>query len=315
MKLVVMIPAYNEEKSIAGVIREIPLQCEGVNSVEILLIDDGSTDSTVEQATKAGISKVIFHKEKQGYGRTFRDGLDAAIEMGADITVNIDADGQYNAGEISKLISPIVQNKADMVLGWRDIKNLDFMPTGKKFGNRVATRVTRWLSGLPIVDAQTGFRAYSREAVMRLNLSGGYTHTQESIIQASYKNIKIEQIPAEFRPRDGKSRLVAGLLSYATKAGATIIGVYRDYKISKLALLAGSLLLIIGLVLAILIAVLLSSSEVITSYIYSAILALGLIILGIQLILFSLSSEMNKSLRLLNEQILYLLKKERSERR
>ena len=197
MKLVVTIPAYNEEKTIAGVIEGIPRQINGINFVEILVVDDGSTDGTVEQARRAGVDKILSHQENQGLGVAFKDGLGAALGAGADIIVNIDADGQYNAAEIPLLIKPVLDGKADIVLGWRDISNLNFMPKGKKLGNKLATWVTRILSGLPIKDAQTGFRAFSREAALRTNLRGEYTYVQETIIQAAYKGLPIEQVPVE----------------------------------------------------------------------------------------------------------------------
>jgi len=161
MKLVVTIPAYNEEATIAGVIEEIPRQIEGIDSIEIIVIDDGSTDDTAAKAIESGAAEVIKHKKNRGLGVSFKDGLDAAIERGADVIVNIDADGQYNPAQIAVLIKPIVEGKADIVLGWRDIDKLDFMPRGKKLGNKLATWLTRRLSGLPIKDAQTGFRAFS----------------------------------------------------------------------------------------------------------------------------------------------------------
>ena len=146
IKLVVMIPAYNEEETIASVINEIPREIEGIGCVEILMINDGSTDGTVIQALTAGVDRILNHYSNRGLGVSFRDGIEAALEIGADIVVNIDADGQYNAKEIPKLIQPILDGRADVVLGWRDVKNLDFMPRGKKLGNRIATWVTRMLS-------------------------------------------------------------------------------------------------------------------------------------------------------------------------
>ena len=169
--------------------------------------------------------------------------------MGADIIVNIDGDGQYNAQEIGALVKPLLENKADIVLGWRDIDSLDFMPRGKKIGNKIATRLTNMVSGMPIKDAQSGFRAFSREAALRMNLSGKYTYVQEAIIEAKYKGLKFEQIPIEFRPRQGESRLIPSLPTYARRAGAIILGTYWNYHPLKIFSFIGMFLILIGVVL------------------------------------------------------------------
>jgi len=309
MKLVIMIPAYNEEKTIAAVIEEIPRKVDGINSMEVLVIDDGSTDGTIEQAMKAGIDRVVSHKVNQGLGNAFRDGLNAALEMGADIIVNIDADGQYNAKEIPKLIKPILETKADIVLGWRDIYNLDFMPMGKKVGNKLSTWVTKRLSGLPIKDAQTGFRAFSKEAALRLNPSANFTYVHETIIQASCKNLRIEQIPVEFKSREGKSRLISGLASYAFRGGITLLRTYRDYKTSKAYLSISGLLFVVGLVFTIIVLVQLFAIRMMIPYLFFAVVALGLLVFGLQAMLFGFYVSMYKSQRQKIEEILYLLKK------
>jgi len=229
MKLVTTIPAYNEQDALAGVIAEIPRQIAGIEVVQVLVVDDGSSDSTVEIAKKAGADKVLSHERNEGLGVAFRDGLEAALEMGADIIVNIDADGQYDATEIPKLIGPILDNKADVVLGWRDVDTLGFMPRGKKIGNRVATWFTRTLSGLPIKDAQTGFRAFSKEAALRLELAATYTYVQETLIQAKYHGLRIAQVPVNFREREGESRLIRSVYSYALRAGPAMFSAYWHY--------------------------------------------------------------------------------------
>ncbi len=194
MKLVVMIPAYNEEKSIGKVIKEIPRTVEGFDKVEVLVVNDGSTDNTVEEARRAGADHIVSHRTNLGLASAFKTGLETALKLGADVIVNIDADGQYNAKEIPKLVKPILEGKADIVIGDRQIDKLDHMPRAKKIGNKIATWVTRKLSGLPIRDAQSGFRAFSREAALRMNLLGDYTYVQETIIQAANKKLRIEWV-------------------------------------------------------------------------------------------------------------------------
>lgn len=206
MKLAVVVPAYNEEKTVGKVIHQIPKRIPGIEKVEIIVVDDGSTDWTVSEAMKAG-AKVIRHKMNMGLAISFRDGLDAALEDGADVIVNTDADLQYDQRDIPKLIKPIIKGEADIVLTDRNVWKLPHMPLGKKIGNKLATWIVRILSGFPVKDAQSGFRAFSREAALNLNVLSGYTYVQETIIQAVFKKMKITQVPCKFRARRG----IAGL--------------------------------------------------------------------------------------------------------
>lgn len=309
MNLVVTIPAYNEEATIANVIEEIPRQIEGIDSVEIIVIDDGSTDNTAAKAIEPGAVEVVKHKKNKGLGVSFRDGLDAAIERGADVIVNIDADGQYNPTQIPILIKSIVEEKADIVLGWRDIDKLDFMPWVKKLGNKLATWLTRYLSGLPIKDAQTGFRAFSREAALRLNLFGTYTYVQETIIQASHKGLLVQQVPVEFRARDGKSRLIPSLATYAFKAGAIIFSTYRDYHPLQFFSFIGGLFVLVGLGFGIGVLVHFYQTGMVSPHLPSAILSSLLLIVGLGTIAMGIFTQVLNSQRLLSEEILYRLRK------
>ncbi len=309
MKLVITIPAYNEEKTIASVIKEIPRHIEEIDSVEVIVIDDGSTDNTTATAKKAGADKYVIHKVNKGLGVAFKVGLDLALEKGANIIVNIDADGQYNGMQIPNLIKPILDRKADIVLGWRDIDNLDFMPRGKKLGNKLATWLIRRLSGLPIKDAQTGFRAFSREAALRMNLSGKYTYVQETLIQAGYKGLQIEQVPVEFRRREGKSRLISSLLSYATRAGVIILRTYCDYRPLRFFCSIGGVLAVIGLVIGARVVVHFAQTGTVSPYLPSAILASLLIMISLGTIALGIFLHMLNSQRRLSEEILYRLKK------
>lgn len=309
MKLVVTVPAYNEEKTVASVIQEIPRHIDGVDSIEVLLIDDGSSDNTATEATKAGVDEIVTHKANEGLGVAFRDGLNSAAEKGADIIVNIDGDGQYNAHQITALVKPILDGKADIVLGCRDIDNLDFMPRGKKLGNKLATWLTGRLSGLPIKDAQTGFRAFSREAALRMNLGGEYTYVQETLIQARYKGLKVEQVPVEFGSRDGKSRLIPSLGAYAVRAGAIMLSTYRDYHPLKFFGSIGGTLILVGLGFGVRVIVHFIQTGMVSPYVPSAILSSLLIIIGLGTIALGTFAYMLSSQRRINEEILYRLRK------
>ena len=309
MKLVITIPAYNEEDTISEVLKEIPRHIDSIDSVEVILINDGSTDNTSREALLGGVDEIIPHRVNKGLGVTFTDGINRALERDADIIVNIDADGQYNPAQIPDLIKPILDGNADIVFGWRDIDKLDFMPRGKRLGNKLATWVTRRLSGLPIKDSQTGFRAFSREAVLRMNLFGKYTHVQETIIQARHKDLQIEQVPVEFRKRDGKSRLIAGLGSYAFKAGATIFSTYRDYYPLKFFSFIGGIFTVIGLGFGIRVLVHFVQTGTVSPYIPSTILASLLIIIGLGIGGLGVFMHILNNQRRLSEEILYRLKK------
>jgi len=319
VKLVVTIPAYNEEDTIAKVISEIPRRVNGIDAVQVLVIDDGSTDNTVTAAKEAGADRILSHKKNEGLGVTFKDGLETALEMGADIIVNIDGDGQYNAAEIPRLIQPLVDNKADIVLGWRDIDRLTFMPKRKRIGNKVATWLTNMASGMPvpIKDAQSGFRAFSREAALRMNLSGRYTYVQETIIEAKYKGLKIEQIPIEFRARRGESRLIPSLATYARRAGAIIVGTYWGYHPLRIFSLIGTCLILIGCGLGAMVLVHFIQHGTLAPQAPAAIAAsvlliTVLLITGLQSIILGLFAETIKSQRLFQEEILYRLKRRES---
>jgi glycosyltransferase involved in cell wall biosynthesis len=309
MKLVVTIPAYNEETTLKKVIDEIPRKIEKITEIQVLVINDGSTDRTIEVATQAGADKILSHKHNMGLAKTFRDGLNTALEMGADIIVNTDADFQYKGAEIPKLIAPILEGKADIVLGDRQINQLDHMPTGNLWGNKLATQVIQWTTGLPIKDAQTGFRAFSREAALRMNLTGDYTYTQETIIQAANKNLDVAQIPVEFRRREGKSRLISSIFRYARSAGVTIFRSFGAYHPFVIFSGIGFVCILFGLVIGFRVIIHFLTTGFVTPYLPSALLTTVLVIIGSLAILFGLLADMIRTQRMLSEEILYRLKK------
>lgn len=309
MILVVMIPAFNEEKTIGNVIREIPRKIEGIDEVKVLVINDGSNDDTVKAAGEAGADVVVSHPRNLGLGVAFRNGLEQSISLGADVIVNIDADGQYDPLQIPDLVTPVLEKRADIVLGWRDIDSLNFMPRGKKLGNKLATWVTRITAGLPVKDAQSGYRAFSRDAALRMNLTGKYTYVQETLMQARYKGLWVEQMRVDFRERVGQSRLITSLASYAFKAGRTILLTLKDYRPLWLFGTAGGVLTLAGLGFAIRVLVHYVRTEAVSPHIPSAIAASLLIIVGLVVLFFGVLADMFRQQRLLEEEILYRLKK------
>ncbi len=227
----VTIPAYNEAETVDRVVEE----CKDVLTAagyphDILVIDDGSTDNTARVARDAGAT-VFSHHTNKGLGNTYNTGLRHALETDADILVNIDADGQYRTEDMLDLIDTVKNREADMALGVRDVFSLDHMPRGKKIGNTIGSLVTSMLSGFRVKDAQSGFRAMTRECALHMNLNGDYTYVQESLIQASHKGFRIRQVPIMFYAREsGESRLIGSLTEYIKHAAGIVIRTYRDYK-------------------------------------------------------------------------------------
>lgn len=316
MRLAVTIPAYNEEKTIDRVIKEIKSLTpkdfdEKIDDIKILVIDDGSTDNTVKVAKEAGADVIVSFRRNRGLARAFRQGIETALEIGADIIVNIDGDGQYNAKEIPKLVKPILDGEADIVLGSRFKGWIEYMPVQKKIGNRIATWVTRIASGYPTSDAQTGFRAFSRDAAMRLHVLADYTYVQETIIQANYYGLKIVEVPVQFRKRkgDGKSRLISNIFGYAKRAGMIILRSYRDYNPLKVFGLLGGVFIAGGLYFGWRVLSYYLATGMVGGRLPSAVLATLLFIVGVQTVVLGLLADMLKSQRMLMDDMLYRLKK------
>ena len=248
MKLIVTIPAYNEAKTIAKVIQSIPRRIKGISKVEVLVWDDGSGDKTVQVAQKAGADYVFSNKTNLGLAKTFAKMMAKALELGADLVVNTDADNQYDQREIPKLLKPILAGEADMVLGNRQVEKLDHMPKAKKYGNIIGSWTIRLLTGSQIRDASTGFRAFSRDCLQQFNLLSAHTYTHETIIQAVNKDLVIKEIPVVFRKRtSGQSRLIKGVWSHIKKSAATIIRSVLMYQSFKVLVTIGLLIMFLGI--------------------------------------------------------------------
>jgi len=232
LKLTILIPAYNEEGTIKKVIDEIPKSFESVREVEIIVIDDGSSDNTAKIALDSG-AFVYSLIHNQGLAKAISYGFEKCLEHHADILVILDADSQYDSKEIPLLLNPIIEHKADIVLGDRQIKKLDHMSLQKKIGNRMSSKVVSRLIGQKIRDGQTGFRAFNKSALNKLHIFSGYTYTQETLLQAKYKNLKLLEVPITFRRRADKSRLISNIFTYAFKTVsllASTIAFYKSFK-------------------------------------------------------------------------------------
>ena len=275
----------------------------------IYLLDDGSDDNSVQIAKEAGVDRVISHKKKQGLARTFQDGLNIAIQDGADIIVNVDADNQYDQRQILDLIKPILENRADMVSGDRQVAKLDFMPRGNKYGNLLGSWVMRRLVKTEINDASSGFRAFSRESAMRINIHSNHTYTHETIIQAVFNRLLIVEVPIDFRARGkGKSKLIRGIFSHIKNSSLVIIRTILMYKPLKTLFYLGALIMLPGICLGLrfIYFYLTSNGE---GKIQSLILVSIFISIGFFVFVLGLLGDLIAKNRKLNEEIIYLLKK------
>lgn len=252
MKLVVTIPALNEEKTIGDVVRAVPRDIEGISEVEIIVCNDGSTDRTAELAQEAGAIVIDIHG-RPGLGRVFRTGFERAMRRGADIIVNIDGDGQFNPADIRQLIQPILNDEADFVTcsRFKDPALHPTMPAVKFWGNKVVTSIINWVcGGTHFSDVSCGFRAFNREAMYRMTLFGRYTYTQECFIDLFSKGLRIAEVPLKVRGvrEHGKSRVASSILKYATNSLPIIIRAMRDIQPLKFFGGIAGLFLILSLV-------------------------------------------------------------------
>ncbi|HEY8173076.1 MAG TPA: glycosyltransferase family 2 protein [Dehalococcoidia bacterium] len=245
MKLIVTIPAFNEAPTIADVIREIPRRIEGFDAVEVLVIDDGSTDDTVEVALAAGADHVLSNGLNRGLAATFKTGLQEAVQLGADIVVNTDADNHYDQSRIPELVAPLLALEADISIGSRLIDQLPMRPANK-YGNKLANYIMQRLLRLPDVDVSTGFRAYTRDAAMKLNVLSDHTYTHETLINALDQRLGIVNVPVAARHVARPSRLIKGIASHVARAGGVILRSFLLYRPMQVYGVLGALLLAIG---------------------------------------------------------------------
>jgi glycosyltransferase involved in cell wall biosynthesis len=247
MKLIVQIPCYNEEKTLPETVRDIPRKIEGIDSVELLIINDGSTDRTADVARELGVDHIVQHTCNKGLAASFMSGLQACLRLGADIIVNTDGDNQYNGADIAKLVQPILNNDAELVIGDRQTDAIEHFSFIKKKLQKMGSMMVRLLSGTNVPDTVSGFRAFSREAAMQINVISAYSYTVETIIQAGNKKMSITGVPVGTNPKTRESRLVKSIPRFIIMQLSTMIRMYAMFKPLKSFFFIGSICILFGL--------------------------------------------------------------------
>jgi glycosyltransferase involved in cell wall biosynthesis len=303
MKLIVQIPAFNEETTIAQTLRDLPRKIDGISSIETLVVDDGSSDRTVEAARKAGATHVLQLESHRGLSAAFVAGIDAALRLGAGIIVNTDADNQYNGADVVRLVNPILKGTAQVVIGDRQVASSPHMSAFKRTLQRLGSKTVGLASGLSVADVTSGFRAFSREAALQMNVLNPFTYTLETIIQSGNRNLTVQSVPVRTNAPTRPSRLYRGIGTYMRKSMATIFRVYMMYRPLKTFFAIGSLLLLAGLSLGFRFLYFFAEGER-GGHIQSLILAAIFLITGFHTLLIGLLADLIAANRKLSEDVL-----------
>lgn len=247
MKVIVQIPCFNEEHTLPQTLQDIPREIPGADIVEVLIIDDGSTDGTLFAAREHGVDHIVRHRGNRGLAATFRTGLDACLKLGADVIVNTDGDNQYSGADICKLVAPIIQGDADLVIGDRQTAQVKHFSKGKKVLQAVGSFVVRKLSGTRVPDAVSGFRAISRDAALRMNVVSSFSYTIETIIQAGASRLAIESVPVGTNAKTRESRLFRSIPQFIGRSVSTMVRMYSMYQPLRVFTFISGMLLMVGM--------------------------------------------------------------------
>ncbi len=308
MKLVIQIPCYNEEKTLPLTLAELPRALPGIDVIEYLIVDDGSKDRTAAVAAELGAHHVVCHRRNRGLAAAFQTGMEAALAAGADIIVNTDADNQYYAPDIARLVEPILACQADIVVGDRGVGELEHFAPYKRFLQCLGSWVVQRAAGIPIPDATSGFRAFSRDAALRLTVLSEYTYTLETLIQAGVRGMTVKFVPIRTNPQTRKSRLIRNVPSFIWLSAATILRFYTMYRPLRVFVTVGALLIAGAFLLGVRFLYFLSLGQG-GGKIQSLILAAILSIVGFQVCLIGLVADAISMNRKMAEQTLYLTRK------
>ena len=308
MKLIIQIPCYNEAETLEIALNDLPKHIDGIDEIEYLIINDGSKDNTVEVARRWGVHYVVNFKQNRGLAKGFIAGLDACLRNGADIIVNTDADNQYNGEDIEKLVRPILDGEADIVIGERPIdQTAHFSPLKKKL-QHIGSWTVRVASHSDIPDAPSGFRAYSRDAAMRMNVTNEYTYTLETIIQAGRNKMAMKSVPIRTNPELRKSRLFSSMFGYVKRSMVTIIRSFMMYKPLRFFLGIGSVICLLGAILGIRFLVYFFMGQG-AGHVQSLILASTLLLMGFMTCIIGFQADIIAANRKLLEDVQYHVRK------
>jgi glycosyltransferase involved in cell wall biosynthesis len=292
MKLVIQIPCLDEAQTLPATLAALPREVEGFDEVELLVVDDGSSDGTARVARENGVRQVVRFAGNRGLARAFTAGLDASLRLGADVIVNTDADNQYDAGCIPELVRPILEGRAEMVVGDRRVDSVEDFSAAKKSLQRFGSWVVRRASDLDVPDATSGFRALSREAALALTVTSDFTYTLETLIQAGASRLAVEAVPVRTNPKTRESRLFGGTWSYVRRSMGTIVRIYTMYHPLRTFLVLALLFLLGGLVAGGRFLYFFFTTEGPTGHTQSLILAAILVLAAFQIALFGMIADL-----------------------
>jgi glycosyltransferase involved in cell wall biosynthesis len=309
VKLIIQVPCYNEENTLPKAIEALPREISGVDSIEYLVVNDGSQDKTVEVARRCGVHHIVNLTKNQGLAAGFMAGLDACLQLGADLIVNTDADNQYCGADVEKLVRPILEGRADIVIGERPIDDIQQFSWLKKRLQRLGSWVVRVASHTNIPDAPSGFRAFSREAAMKLNVVSGYTYTLETIIQAGRKNMAITSVPVRTNPVSRESRLFRNMWQYVKQSIFTILRIFVMYNPLSFFLSLGLCFFGAGFLIGLRFLVLMLIYNESTGHVQSLLLAVALILIGVQTMILGLQADLISANRKIMEDVQYRVRR------
>jgi glycosyltransferase involved in cell wall biosynthesis len=301
VKLVVQIPCLNEETTLPMVLQSIPRRIEGIHEIVVVVIDDGSTDRTAEVARAHGVTHIVRHAGTQGLARSFQDGVNYALSLGADIVVNTDGDNQYPQQRIGDLVRPIIDGSADIVIADRQVHLVDHFSRGKKVLQKVGSRVVNKAAGTTLPDAASGFRAYSRESLMRLNTVTRFSYCMETIIQAGVKRLRIASVPVVTNPKTRESRLFRSTRQHVFRSAAAIVRSYIMYKPYVIFGWAAIVFVLLGLIPFVRYAVLVALGEPGHGHVQSLLVGAVLLILAFLSVMLGIISDLIRTNRILIE--------------
>jgi glycosyltransferase involved in cell wall biosynthesis len=304
VKVIIQIPCYNEEATLPETVRDLPRELPDVAEVEILVVDDGSGDRTLEVAKELGVDHIVHLKQNQGLAYAFMAGLEAALEAGADIVVNTDADHQYRGEDIERLIQPLLEGEADIAVGDRDVSTVEHFSLVKRMLQRWGSRVVEKAAGIAIPDATSGFRAFTREAAMRLTVLSDYTYTLETLIQAGARRMAVSYVPISTNPQMRESRLMRNVPHFLAISAITILRFYAMYRPLRLFLSLGGAMIAGGVIIGLRFLYYFVTGPG-TGKVQSLILAAILTIVGFQVCLIGLMADLVRLNRKMLEEALY----------